>query len=48
MTIKELYEIAKELGKENYEISTYDNCGDRCTWNAEQYKWDDSTKEVQL
>jgi hypothetical protein len=48
MTIKELYEESKELGKEDYEISVCDHNGYRSTVNADNPEYDDKNKEVLL
>jgi hypothetical protein len=48
MTIKELYEEAKEKGKEDYEISVCDHNGCRSTVNADYPECDDKDKEVLL
>ncbi len=48
MTIKELYEEAKEKGKEDYEISVCDHCGSRSTANSDNPEYNDTNKEVLL
>ena len=48
MTIKELYEESKELGKEDYEISVCDHYGSISTVNADYPEYDDKNKEVLL
>lgn len=48
MKIKELYELAKKHGQEDYEIVVHDSYGDWSTCQADFPEFDEDEKKVWL